>query len=145
MGPYPPQSLRFFVKCNQCRGGRPILVANDPSRRCSDCHVDLNLHLFRGPNGILLPTEVLIVGITHQTYLNCRERRQGHLRRRLLAEPPHVLAVLHGVHIIMIPLEMDQPHRCERVARVPDHEITVLRDFIDETGRGVTDMQLKCS
>ena len=32
-------------------------------------------------------------------------------------------------------LEMDQSHYCEKVTRVPDHEITVLRNFIDETRR----------
>jgi len=140
MGPRPPQSLRFFAKCNQCRGGQPIPVANDPSCRCSNCRIDLDLHLFRGPNGILLPTEVLIEGITHQTCLNCRERRrEGHLRRRLLSEPQ--LDPPRPRHVTRRPRhydsspEMDQPHRCERAGRVPDHEITVLRDFIDENGR----------
>ena len=132
MGPHPPQSLRFFAECNQCRGGRPIPVANDPSRRCSNCRIDLDLHLFRGLNGILLPTAVLIVGITHQTCLTWR--REGHLRRRLLAEPqldpPRPRRVTRHPHHYDSSPEMDQPHRCERVARIPDHEITVLRDFM---------------
>ena len=121
MGPHPPQSLRFFAKCNQCRGGRPIPVANDPSRRCSNCRIDLDLHLFQGRNSILLPTEVLIVGITHQTCLNCQERRrEGHLRRRLLAKPqlnpPRPRRVIRCPHHYDSSPEIDQPHHCERVA-----------------------------
>lgn len=140
MGSRPPQSQRFYAKCNRCRGGPPISVAYELSRRCSGCRAEVDLHLFQGPIGMLRPTGIFIVGITHNTCLNCRERqREGHLRRRLSQEPQRVpphprRATRRPRHHDSSP-EMDQPMRCEREARFPDHEITVLRDFIDENGR----------
>lgn len=141
MGPRPPQSQRFYAKCNQCRGGRPVPIALEPSRRCSKCHTERDLHLFQGPNGMPRPASVLTAEIIHQTCSICRERyREGRLRRRLVQEPlPEI--PLRPRRVIRRPRhydsspEMDQPVRCSREPRVPDHEITVLRDFIDENGR----------
>ena len=142
MGPRSPQSLRFFAKCNQCRGDRPISVADNPFSRCSHCRIDLDLYLFRGSNGILLPIEVLIVRITHQTCLNFKLSRKRTRRPFALAALISASAgsltsrrITRCLHDYDSFLEINQLHRCERVARILDHEIIVLYDFIDENRR----------